>query len=165
MRQCNESIHLFVWQWRKPLVKSWLIFYFITITSSNNILKHVTSLRVKMTGAISQSAYADEMHHAFDPKILLLSVIGEWITQLDKKIFVKKKMCGRPSVSHFLKDEISTIIASKQLLPFVLKQLIYWISDKLTLLCKDKMHLTVCFVDLFMVLIVAAGNFAIAVIR
>ena len=68
-------------------------------------------------------------------------------------------------MSHFLKDEISTIIASKQLLPFVLKQLIYWISDKLTLLCKDKMHLTVCFVDLFMVLIVAAGNFAIAVIR
>ena len=74
-------------------------------------------------------------------------------------------MCGRPSVSHFLKDEISTIIARKQLLPFVLKQLIYWISDKLTLLCKGKMHLTVCIVDLFMVLIVAAGSFAIAVIR
>lgn len=49
---------------------------FIAITN-NNILKHVTSLRVKVTGAISQSAYADEMHHAFDPKISLLSVIGE----------------------------------------------------------------------------------------
>ena len=73
--------------------------------------------------AISQSARADKKRLIFDlrqVRIILLSVLDEQITSLDK-IF-----CRKPSASRFLNDATN----GKPQMHFVLKQSINWINNK-----------------------------------